>query len=62
MTKGSLETRTQEVRCFSLLSSSPRRWIGRENASSHLPAIYEIGEVGPGKVQLRSRTYRISSD
>ena len=27
----------------------PAHWIGRENAFSRLSAIYEIGEVDPGK-------------
>ena len=27
----------------------PVHWVGRENASSRLPAIYEIGEVDLGK-------------
>ena len=42
MTKGSPEDRTQERRPFSpYCPHHLAHWIGRENASSRLPAIYE---------------------
>ena len=49
MTKGSLETRTQEVRFLSLLFSPPRPLHRARKRILRLPAIYEIGEVDLGK-------------